>query len=101
MGQCWKTASGAWLCFYYNVGKCDSKKKDVQRCSRGWHLCAFKLWTGHACGAPSPLLQAYLKAGCASAWSGAVADFPDGEWVVHSADAIGAEDVVNIAVDCG
>eukprot|EP00971_Amphidinium_carterae_P345696 6486795-Amphidinium_carterae.1 len=56
-GQCWKTSTGAPLCFSYNVGKCDSKKKDGQRCSRGWHLCAFKLATGHACGAPHPFCK--------------------------------------------
>eukprot|EP00971_Amphidinium_carterae_P334525 6469855-Amphidinium_carterae.1 len=56
-GHCWKTSSGAPLCFAYKLGKCENKKKDGQRCSRGWHLCAFKMSSGHACGVAHPFCK--------------------------------------------
>eukprot|EP00971_Amphidinium_carterae_P352167 6492459-Amphidinium_carterae.1 len=56
-GQCWRTASGQPLCFAYQLGKCTSKDKDGVRCSRGWHLCAYRTSSGAACGQTHPFCR--------------------------------------------
>ena len=53
-----RTAQGQPICFAYQLGTCPFKnKKGGQRCPRGWHVCAFKLSNGQACGQTHSLQQ--------------------------------------------
>ena len=46
-----RTSQGQPICFAFQLGNCPFKnKKPGQRCARGWHVCAFKMPSGQACG---------------------------------------------------
>ena len=51
-----RTSQGQPICFAFQLGNCPLKnKKPGQRCARGWHVCAFKMPNGQACGLPHSL----------------------------------------------
>eukprot|EP00971_Amphidinium_carterae_P277774 5513397-Amphidinium_carterae.1 len=53
-----RTSKGQPICWNYNLGSCQSSRtKAGQRCSRGWHVCCFRMANNVACEKAHPLQE--------------------------------------------